>query len=238
MYHYRNVSFWREAPALVASFVSPHQWWLNGYLDSLTCRALILLIKLDATRLSAMTTIPRSDARPVSFTLSAVAELEMDTMLCCSRLINPKYDEFESRGKPEDASFISAYELFNACIAYVYLDRSRTWSSDTRHRGASSTFSPSTSSGPDIDDRRAPGRSTDAAGVVVQKCSTLITILSMQFTSLRVLQRALLALAARLSGAVCQALHTSRDRDSLTWNRTLRSRSRISRPCCLRTYLR
>ncbi|KAH7031692.1 uncharacterized protein B0I36DRAFT_431731 [Microdochium trichocladiopsis] len=221
LYHYRNVSFWRETPAPVVSFIVPHQPWLSNHLDTLACRALILLIRPEDEGLSpspnnSITTLssglPKHDAAsfgPPQYNEAALAEFEMDTMLCCKRFIDRTYEQFEIRGKPEDSSFTNAYELFNACIAYVFLARRRAGfigrpgTGDLRR--VSTTLSPSTASSAvsigNFDITSNNSEFAEAAGVMVQKCSTLITVLSLHFTSLRVLQRALLALSARLSGS-------------------------------------
>ncbi|KAJ1332964.1 proline utilization trans-activator [Microdochium nivale] len=209
LYHYRNLSFWREAPASVASFMTTSRASLTAHIDALTCSALILLIRPDshvleeAQSLTAVHQSPPRSSIASAHTERAYDDLENDTMLCCKSLIDRGYNHFEDSGKLADSSFLYAYELFSACVAYSFLSRRRAQSALAAAGSRSidlivpsSTTSPL--SAPFL--TSGPGDGDDV-GVITQKCYALITILSLQYSSLRPLQRALMTMSARTSGS-------------------------------------
>ncbi|KXJ88336.1 hypothetical protein Micbo1qcDRAFT_167005, partial [Microdochium bolleyi] len=189
--------------------MATHQSSLSGHIESLTCRALILLTCLrDQPWSTATQPRPTSSISgyPVvsSYTSRAYAELESDTKLCCKRLIDASYEQYEQEGKPRNSSFIHAYELFDACTTYVFLSRNhaRGLMLDGSPSCAIRTTSSSTGLSQSASSPNDGLLSMDPVGLVVQKCSTLITILSLQYPPLRAMQRSLMAISARLSGSV------------------------------------
>ncbi|KAF5681228.1 tartrate transporter [Fusarium heterosporum] len=153
LFSYSNLCFWREFPPLTG--VSSTNSWLDR-LDQLACRALILTVD------GVPGNMPNSNDEDI-------IQIETDTIKSCKRLIERFYGR--SGGEMAGMSFLDAYDILAAAVAYVCLVQ-RPSQSD--QQGLTQTFE------------------------VVSKASVVLTQCASKFSALSVFQRFLLSLSTKM----------------------------------------
>ncbi|KAJ4250929.1 hypothetical protein NW762_011579 [Fusarium torreyae] len=157
LFSYSNLCFWREfsPPTDNATYATQQPF---DCLDQLACRALILMINPIAGNM-ANSGIDAED----------YVDIEADTISCCKRLIEKLYSK--SGNGITGVSFLEAYDILAAAVAYVYLVQRAPQSNQ---QGLTQTFE------------------------VVSKASILLTQCSSRFSALSVFQQFLLALSTKI----------------------------------------
>ncbi|KAK1502149.1 hypothetical protein CTAM01_05587 [Colletotrichum tamarilloi] len=155
---YSNIVHWRDLPPNVdrQSPSAPHLLYL---FEQLSCRALIHLASLTPQ------TIVRNE-----FWLGNNQDLETDTINTSYQFINRSYDLFIKGSFV--CSFIDAYDIFQAAVAFACLTRRRSQNDFAARRLAEVTE-------------------------VISKASTLVTIAASRFPALAAFQQVLLSLSTR-----------------------------------------
>lgn len=157
LFSYSNLCFWREFPPLISTHM-PSGFQPQECLEELACRAMILIISRFS---SAQTHSP--------LTLEDSVEIEADTISCCKKLIERLYNQ--SRDSVTAVSFLDAYNILAAAVAYVCLVQRVP---QHTQQGFAQTFE------------------------IVSKASVLLTQCSMRFTALNMFQQFLLSLSTKI----------------------------------------
>ncbi|KAJ4066583.1 hypothetical protein NW756_010091 [Fusarium oxysporum] len=156
LFSYSNLCFWREFPPQTGGTTTPTSPQFD-YLDQLACRALILMVQPRDQNLTNSEVDAESDG-----------EVEADTISCCKALIEKLYNR---SGSGTTVSFLDAYDILAAAVAYVCLVRRAP---QPNQQGLTQTFE------------------------VVSKASILLTQCSSKFSALSIFQQFLLSLSTRM----------------------------------------
>ncbi|KAI1017586.1 hypothetical protein LB504_003772 [Fusarium proliferatum] len=156
LFSYSNLCFWREFPPQTGGTTTPTSPQFD-YLDQLTCRALILMVQPRDQNLTNSEADAESDG-----------EVEADTISSCKALIEKLYNR---SGSGTTVSFLDAYDILAAAVAYVCLVQHAPQPNQT---GLSQTFE------------------------VVSKASILLTQCSSKFSALSIFQQFLLSLSTKM----------------------------------------
>ncbi|KAK1704785.1 fungal-specific transcription factor domain-containing protein [Colletotrichum acutatum] len=156
---YSNIIHWRDLPPNVDR-QSPSTRHLLYLFEQLSCRALIHL----------KSSPPQAIVRDDDLWLGNDQDLETDTINASYQFINRSYDLFVKGSFV--CSFIDAYDIFQAAVAFVCLTRRRSQDNFAMRRLAEVTE-------------------------VIGKASTLVTIVASRFPALAAFQQVLLSLSTR-----------------------------------------
>ncbi|CVL07923.1 related to STB5-SIN3 binding protein [Fusarium mangiferae] len=156
LFSYSNLCFWREFPPQAGGTTTPTNLQFD-YLDQLACRALILMVRPNNQSLTNSEVHAESDG-----------EVEADTISCCKALIEKLYSR---SGSGTTVSFLDAYDILAAAVAYVCLVQHAPQPNQT---GLTQTFE------------------------VVSKASILLTQCSSKFSALSIFQQFLLSLSTKM----------------------------------------
>ncbi|KAF5685672.1 STB5-SIN3 binding protein [Fusarium denticulatum] len=156
LFSYSNLCFWREFLPQTGGTTTPTNPQFD-YLDQLACRALILMVQPKDQNLTSSEVDAESDN-----------EVEADTISCCKALIEKLYNR---SGSGTTASFLDAYDILAAAVAYICLVQRVPQPSQT---GLAQTFE------------------------VVSKASILLTQCSSKFSALNIFQQFLLTLSTKM----------------------------------------
>ncbi|KAL8354727.1 hypothetical protein RB601_000474 [Gaeumannomyces tritici] len=123
IFSYSNLYFWRGSLAPTAGNLRiPAQEW-TGYLDQLSCRALMCLIR-PGTIQNTHAHVGAPGAADPELLLGNMADVERDAIASCTRLIDRLYTRSRSDAHLS-GSFLDAYDALSAAVMLVCLKRRR-----------------------------------------------------------------------------------------------------------------